>query len=551
MPRLPDRPNSIHLKKQAKDLLRAYRSGDPDAIARFGRALPSARNLSPDDIVSRAFRLHDAQSCIAREYGFASWDDLTTHVEAQSLMQSDRAGRLRGWLALVYGGDVTGSLNPARPRVAVRVLLDAPDLAADDPYAACAAGNEAVLRHTAAADPGWVNRPGGPFKLPPLVAVTHSRLGQLPEFRDRLFRSAQSLLQAGADPNQAIGNRFPPSSLDAPAENSPLSALYGAAGVNRDPALTSLLLDAGADPNDGESLYHSLENPDCTRVLLVRGARVSGTNALRRSLDMADPAGLELLLAHGGDPNEPAGGPPTSEWGAPLLRGIALRRSSRHIEALLAAGADPSARTPAGISAYRLALQVGMPDVADILRAAGAAEALSEDEKFVAACARGDADEARRIQARRPDLPGSLPEAQLRLLPDTVAWGSSAAARVMVTLGWPIATRGGDWKASALNLAVFRGDAGLAEFLLGHGASWREEHGYGDDVIGTLSWTSINEPVEDGDWAACARAMIAHGLPAAERDPVDAETVVIDGRRARFSADVTDVLLGVDKALPD
>ena len=236
---------------------------------------------------------------------------------------------------------------------------------------------------------------------------------------------------------------------------------------------------------------------------------------------------------------------------APLLRGIALRRSSRHIEALLAAGADPSARTPAGISAYRLALQVGMPDVADILRAAGAAEALSEDEKFVAACARGDADEARRIQARRPDLPGSLPEAQLRLLPDTVAWGSDAAARVMVTLGWPIATRGGDWKASALNLAVFRGDAGLAEFLLGHGASWREEHGYGDDVIGTLSWTSINEPVEDGDWAACARAMIAHGLPAAERDPVDAETVVIDGRRARFSADVTDVLLGVDRALPD
>ena len=320
MPRLPDRPNSIHLKKQAKDLLRAYRSGDPDAIAGFGRALPSARNLSPDDIVSRAFRLHDAQSCIAREYGFASWDDLTTHVEAQSLMQSDRAGRLRGWLALVYGGDVTGSLNPARPRVAVRVLLDAPDLAADDPYAACAAGNEAVLRQTAAADPGWVNRPGGPFKLPPLVAVTHSRLGQLPEFRDRLFRSAQSLLQAGADPNQAIGNRFPPSSLDAPAENSPLSALYGAAGVNRDPVLTSLLLDAGADPNDGESLYHSLENPDCTRVLLVRGARVSGTNALRRSLDMADPAGLELLLAHGGDPNEPAGGPPTSEWGAPLLR---------------------------------------------------------------------------------------------------------------------------------------------------------------------------------------------------------------------------------------
>ena len=121
----------------------------------------------------------------------------------------------------------------------------------------------------------------------------------------------------------------------------------------------------------------------------------------------------------------------------------------------------------------------------------------------------------------------------------------------MVELSWPIATRGGDWKASALNLAVFRGDAGLTEFLLAHGASWREEHGHGSDVIGTLSWTSINEPVEDGDWPACARALVAHGLPAAERDPADAERLVIDGRRARFSADVTEVLLGADKAPAD
>ncbi len=543
MPQLPDRPNPDHLKKQAKDLLRSYRSGDPAAIARFQRALPFARNLSADEIVSRAFRLHDAQSCIARDYGFASWEELTTHVEAQSLTRRDPAARLRGWLALVYGGDVTGSLNPARPHVAARVLLDTPDLAAGDPYAACAAGNEAVLRQTTGADPGWVNRPGGPFKLPPLVAVTHSRLGQLPEFRDRLLRAAHVLLQAGADPTQVIGNRFPPASLEAP-DKAPLSALYGAAGVNRDPALTTLLLDAGADPNDGESLYHSLENPDCTRLLLQHGARVSGTNALGRALDMPEPAALELLLANGGDPNERGIGPIADFWGGNLLRAIAVRRSARHVQALLTAGADPLSRTRDGISAYRLALQTGLLEVADLLKAAGGAEPLSDAEQFVAACARADAAEARRIQARRPDLPGSLPEAQLRLLPDTVAWGSDAAARVMVALGWPVAAPGGDWQASALNLAVFRGDADLTEFLLAHGASWREQHSYGDDVIGTLSWTSINESVADGDWAACARALVAHGLPAAQRDPADAETVVIDGRKARFSAEVTEVLLG-------
>jgi hypothetical protein len=70
-------------------------------------------------------------------------------------------------------------------------------------------------------------------------------------------------------------------------------------------------------------------------------------------------------------------------------------------------------------------------------------------------------------------------------------------------------------------------------------------------VVGTLSWASINEPVEGGDWAGCAQALVAHGFPAAAHDPADAETVVIDGRRAGFSADVTEVLLGVDKTLAD
>ena len=553
MPQLPERANAVYLKKQAKDLLRRYRAGDPGAVEQFERTLPAARALSRQDIAARGFRLHDAQSCIARDYGFSSWADLAsyvaaqTYVEAMTLTQADRAARLRGWLDLVYGGDVTGSLQLARPSVA-RMLADAPVLSSDDPYAACAAGNEQVLRQTAAADPAWVNRPGGPYKLPPLVAVTHSRLGQIPEFRDRLFRSARCLLQAGADPNQGVGNRWPPGSLAAPDEANPLSALYGAAGVNRDPALTRLLLDAGASPNDGESLYHSLENPACTRLLLESGAHVSGTNALGRALDMPGSAALELLLAAGGDANEVGTGPIARTWGPPLLRAIAVRCSAAHVMALLAAGADPVARTPDGISAYRLARQAGLLDVAALLEGVGAAEPLALQEEFVAACARADAGEARRIQLLRPDLPRSLPPSQLRLLPDTVAWGASAAARVMVEVGWPIAACGGDWNASALNLAVLRGDPELTEFLLAHGASWRERQGYGDDVIGTLSWVSINQPTQGGDWAACARTLLAHGMPAAERDPADTETVLIAGRRARFSADVTEVLLGADRA---
>ena len=45
---------------------------------------------------------------------------------------------------------------------------------------------------------------------------------------------------------------------------------------------TEMLLDAGADPNDSESLYHAVEGaePDCLRLLLEAGARVERSNAL-------------------------------------------------------------------------------------------------------------------------------------------------------------------------------------------------------------------------------------------------------------------------------
>jgi hypothetical protein len=423
------------------------------------------------------------------------------------------------------------------------MLSEAPDLLGNDSYLACVIGDMDRLQQISRSDPGWVNRAGGPLNLLPLVAVTHSSLLQLPIFRERLHRSARLLLEAGADPNQFVGNRWPPASLTAPSEDK-LSALYGAAGRNHDPILTKILLDAGADPNDGESLYHSLESPACTRLLRESGARISEANALYRVLDLDNLASLRLLLDHGGNPNEPAKGPPTSDWGHPLLWAIRRRRSPAHAEALLQAGADPGARTPDGVSAYRLALQFGLSNVAQLLQRAGAAEQPSQEEAFIAACTRGDEKEARRLQALRPDLPHSLSQAQLRLLPELAATGCLEAVQVMLRLGWPVSVRGGDWSASALNHAVFIGDPALTLILLEHGASWQEEHGYGDNVCGTLGWASRNEPVEGGDWLGCAEALIAFGMPGAQpTTPDQLDDVIVAGRRHRFSDAVTGILL--------
>ena len=115
MKTLPPGANLDHLKKQAKTLLRLYRAGDPPAIGRFAESLPAAKHLVSDEISALRLRLHDAQSCIAREYGFASWADLRLHVEANDFAHRDRATLIRRWLALVYGGDVTGNYDAARP----------------------------------------------------------------------------------------------------------------------------------------------------------------------------------------------------------------------------------------------------------------------------------------------------------------------------------------------------------------------------------------------------------------------------------------------------
>ena len=542
MNRSPDRLNLDHLKKQAKDLLRLYRSRDPAAMARFRAALPAAAGHGDEGIYSLQLRLHDAQSCIAREHGFASWPELKRYVEVQMATRSERPARVLQWAQLLYSGDVSGTVNRANPRVALRMLAEDPGIVTDDPWLACAIGDEAALQQATQADATWVNRTGGPLRLPPLVAMAHSSLLRVDEFRERLHRCARLLIAAGADVNQHIFSRWQPGSLEKPDQNCPLSTLYGAAGSNHDPDLTRLLLDAGANPNDGESLYHSLENPACTRLLLERGARIAESNAIYRSIDLEDDSALKLLLAHGGDPNEPARNAPLTDWGSPLAWAI-YRRRPRHARALLEAGADPARQTPEGISPYRLALQFGLSDIATLLRTQTDAPDIPDDESFVAACAAGEEAGARAIQARRPDLPASLSPKQLRLLPDMAAAGADDIVRLMVRLGWPIAVRGGDWDASALNQAVFRGDAGLTRFLLEHGADWTERHGYGDNARGTLSWASLNEPVEAGDWAGCARALRDHGMPGATAISDDTEWVMIAGVRKRFSDEVTEVLL--------
>ncbi len=400
---------------------------------------------------------------------------------------------MKTWIEWAYEG------NQRERTLAVRKVREEPAFFAADPWLACAIGNEAAIAQTISEDAGWVNRKGGPLGMPPLVAVTHSLLILDPEFETPLLNCARLLLRHGADVNSSFTDkRFP---------DWPLSALYGAAGRTHNVAMTKLLLQAGAKLDDNESLYHSVESsdPTCTRLLLEAGARVTGTNTMGRVLDYGRLNILRLLLEHGGSAND----------GRLIHHAILRGCAPAHIQLLVDYGADLRAVDCDGISLYRFAQMHGRPDVVEILHQAGIEEVLTDEEQFVAACARGDLAAARVYQQKLPDIFSRLTPKQLQVLPELAAIGDLRAVRAMLDAGWPREVKAA-WNATALNLAVYRGDARMAELLLEKGADWRTKHGFGDNVVGTLAHASqsdVEDPSAPRDYLACARALVAHGVP--------------------------------------
>ena len=71
---LPARPSLESLRKQAKKVARDIAAGDAAAIARARAHLP---NLDPP------LTQRNAQLVIAREYGFAGWQDLNAEVSTR------------------------------------------------------------------------------------------------------------------------------------------------------------------------------------------------------------------------------------------------------------------------------------------------------------------------------------------------------------------------------------------------------------------------------------------------------------------------------------
>lgn len=132
--RLPKQPSLEQLRKQAKDLLEQYRTGDLAAVIEVNQFEPQA------DVAT--FALHDAQRALARAYGFESWPKLKAFVDGANiarLAEAVQAGDVPQARVLVNarpelvgmdmsGGDEHRVLHYAvlrRDRAMVKLLMEA------------------------------------------------------------------------------------------------------------------------------------------------------------------------------------------------------------------------------------------------------------------------------------------------------------------------------------------------------------------------------------------------------------------------------------------
>jgi hypothetical protein len=77
---LPGNPNLEHLKQEAKSILRKFRDADT-SVCETLRLSIKFNNLSDEEILAIRVTLQEVQHALALEYGFETWNDMTSSVE--------------------------------------------------------------------------------------------------------------------------------------------------------------------------------------------------------------------------------------------------------------------------------------------------------------------------------------------------------------------------------------------------------------------------------------------------------------------------------------
>jgi hypothetical protein len=362
-----------------------------------------------------------------------------------------RAAQFARLACLIYGAQD----GPARWARANELLAADPALSVVDVWTAAAAGDAAGVRAWLDRDRSLANAEGGPHRWTPLLYLTYSRAAGATD-GDAVLDIAGVLLEAGADPSAGYLWH---------GLSTPFTALTGAfgegeQGSGRQPrhphslALARILLAAGADPADGQSLYNRMFTPDDDFLVLLfefgLGRAPAGPWAGRLGAALEAPAQMLGRLA---------------QWALDhdFDDRVALLRRS---------GVGLLAPLPNGQCAIEIAARRGSRAVVDLLVADGAPPPrLSPVEQLAAAilgCQQADAADRAAVDVAMAAEPTAL-AALRRERPGLIAEaGRPGAVRVAAELGFdPNApTRG----ATALHWAAWNADVALLRALLAVGA---------------------------------------------------------------------------------
>lgn len=451
---LPKYPDIDHLKRQAKALLHDAKSADAAALTRM-RVLPGFTRVSNDELAQAPFALHDAQSVIAREYGFPSWKALSQHVEELAL---DPDSAMREF--------VEAATNRRTDRAA-RLLKLYPAIAGASFHAALILGDSRRVRQWLAEQPRLAHEIGGPRNWQPLHYVCYNALGHGSiTDPDGVVDIVQRLLELGVDPN----TRFPwlHHGVRRPV-------LWGATMVTRSLPLAKALLQAGADANDGVTLplAASAGDIEALELLIAHGADPNqawasdGSATLYAILRWAtSPAGILWLLEHGAQPD-----PVFAENGETPLHVVAKRWSVPLAEALVGRGADVSHPRKDGRTPYAVAELNGNLSVADFLMQRGAPTQMEAVDRLVAACNRGDGEAAQALRDGNPGLAARIEPEHYATLYLAAERGDTCAVEALLDSGFDPNRGDEEIGKTALHCAAMAGRVDTVRLLLARGGS--------------------------------------------------------------------------------